>query len=394
MPWAPERLEAIRAWLRGWVESGRLASAHVTVVDNGDVVLAYGQGGMAEPIADDTVVRIYSMSKPVTAVAALQLVDDGRLSLDDPVSRFVPSFADVTVNRGRSGDLLDPVPASTPMTVRHLLMHTSGLTYGQGNPGAVSALYERDRCDFDPGDGPIAEVVERLAGIPLLFGPGSAWNYGVSSDVLGRVIEVAAGRPLDQVVRSGILEPLGMADTTFRAADVPPARLAPLFEADADGRPTTLDRSADLDIPPERLTLSGGGGMLSSSRDYVRFAEMLRCGGTLDGVEILRPETVAAMTRNQLDGDLQQLDEASLGDEDMSGIGWGYGVSVVIDPRVAGADFTAGEFGWGGYANTLFSVDPVHQVTVVFMTQLIPSGLHPLSAQLRRLVAEARPPTP
>jgi len=363
------------------------------VVHKGDVVLAFGHGGTADAIADDSVLRIYSMSKPITAVAALQLVERGQLALDDPVARRIPVFAEVTVNRGRSGDVLDPVPAATPITVRHLLTHTAGFTYG-GSAGAVSQLYEKHGCDFHPGDGPLVEVVERLARIPLLFEPGSAWNYGVSSDVLGHVIEVAAGRPLDEVIRDGILEPLGMSDTTFRAADVPPDRLAPLFEADDGRAPTAMDTSAELAIPPDRLTLSGGGGMLSSSRDYVRFAEMLRRGGEMDGIRILRPETVAEMTRNQLDGDLTELDEGSLDGEDMSGIGWGHGVCVVTDTEAAGDDFAPGDFGWGGYASTFFNVSPVHEVTVVFMTQLIPSGLYPLSAQLRRLVAEARSPTP
>lgn len=393
MPWSPEGLEAIRSWVRGWVDGGRLAAAHVTIVHDGAAVLTFGHGGLADPITDNTVLRIYSMSKPVTAVAALQLAERGQLTLDDPVSRFVPSFAEMTVNRGGTGAVLDPVPVSTPITVRHLLTHTAGFTYG-GDPGAVSRLYEEHRCNFDPGDGPLAEVVERLARIPLLFEPGSAFNYGVSSDLLGRVIEVAAGRPLDDVIRSGILEPLGMADTTFRAAEVSPARLAPLFEASVDGRAVPVDTSADRNISPDRLTLSGGGGLLSSSRDYLRFAEMLRCGGTYEGVSILHPDTVAEMTRNQLDGDLAQLDAGSMDEEDMSGIGWGYGLSVVADAQVTEMDTTLGEFGWGGYANTAFNVDPVRRITVVFMTQLIPSGVYPLRAQLRRLVADARPETP
>ena len=379
--------------MRGWVDGGRLASAHVTIVHDGAAVLTFGHGGIAEPITEETVLRIYSMTKPVTAVAALQLVERGQLALDDPVSSFVPSFAEMTVNRGGTGDVLDPVPAKTPITVRHLLTHTAGFTYG-GDPGAVSRLYEELRCNFDPGDGPLVEVVERLARIPLLFEPGTAFNYGVASDLLGRVIEVAAGSPLQDVIRSGILEPLGMADTTFRAADVSPARLAPLFEASADGRPMPVDTSAHRDIPADRVMLSGGGGLLSSSRDYVRFAEMLRCGGTLDGVSILHPDTVAEMTRNQLDGDLAQLDAGSMAEENMSGIGWGYGLSVVADADATELDTTPGEFGWGGYANTAFNVDPLRGITVVFMTQLIPSGVYPLRAQLRRLVAEARPETP
>jgi CubicO group peptidase (beta-lactamase class C family) len=208
--WSVRGLEAIRAWLRGWVDSGRLPSAHDVILHEGTPVLSFGRGGIADTITDDTVLHIYSMTKPLAAAAALQLVERGQLALDDPLARYIPAFAHVTVNRGRSGDVLDPVPATTPIRIRDLLTHTAGFTYGEGNPGAVSKLYVEQRCDFLPGDGPLSEVVERLAGIPLLFEPGSAWNYGVASDVLGRVIEVAAGRPLDQVIRDGILEPLGM----------------------------------------------------------------------------------------------------------------------------------------------------------------------------------------
>ena len=391
MTWSAGGLEAIRAWLRGWVDCGRLPSAHVAILHEGTPVLSFGHSGTADAITDETVLHIYSMTKPVTAVAALQLVERGRLALDDPLARHLPAFADAAVNRGRSGDVLDPVPATTPITVRDLLMHTAGFTYGEGNPGAVSRLYVHERCDFGPGDGLLSEVVERLAGIPLLFEPGSAWNYGVASDVLGRVIEVAADRALEEVIRDGILQPLGMHDTTFRAAEVPPGRLAALYEAGSDGTPAIVDISDELATPPSRLTLSGGGGLLSSSRDYVRFAEMLRMGGFLDGARVLRDESVAEMTRNQLAGDLEELDEATFTEVDMTGVGWGYGVSVVTDPEATEWNCTLGEFGWGGYANTAFWVDPVHQVTVVFMTQLIPSGVYPLRAQLRELVARARP---
>jgi CubicO group peptidase (beta-lactamase class C family) len=181
-----------------------------------------------------------------------------------------------------------------------------------------------------------------------------------------------------------------MRDTTFRAAEVAPERLAPMFERGDDDRAVPTDISDDLHVPADRLTLAGGAGLLSTSRDYVRFVEMLRRGGTLDGVTILQPETVAEMTRNQLPGDLDELDVATFAEVDMSGIGWGYGVSVVTDPQATEWPCSLGEFGWGGYANTAFWVDPVHQVCVVFTTQLIPSGCYPLRAELRGLVTRAQ----
>jgi CubicO group peptidase (beta-lactamase class C family) len=172
----------------------------------------------AAPVQRDTIYRIYSMTKPVMAVAALALAEAGKLALDDPVSRYIPSFASLTVNQLGTGDRIVTKPARTAMTVRHLLTHSSGLTYCEGNPGAVARLYERERTDFGPGDGPLAEVVDRVARIPLLFDPGSSWAYGVSSDVLGRVVEVAGGARLDRFVHETILAPLAMAGTAWRAA--------------------------------------------------------------------------------------------------------------------------------------------------------------------------------
>ena len=239
-------LESIRGWLRSYVDDGRLPGAAVLIARNGRIALFQGYGHKSvesrAPIERDTIYRIYSMTKPVTAAAAMALIEDGALSLDAPVARYIPAFERLTVNRCGAGDRLDARPAERAMTILHLLTHTSGLTYGEGNPGAVARLYERQRTDFGPNDGPLADVVDRLAGIPLLFEPGAAWNYGVSSDVLGRVIEIASGRPLDVFIEERILTPLRMTDTGFRVPDAKLNRLASLYQATPNDRFTLLSR--------------------------------------------------------------------------------------------------------------------------------------------------------
>src|SRR5215831_17981535 len=260
---SPAGLAAIRQWVEEYVDSGRLPGAHVLIARRGRTALSFACGRRSiehdVPLARDSIFRIYSMTKPVTAAAAMRLVEEGVLSLDDPVSRFIPAFADVTVNRfGGSGDRLAASQADMPMTVYHLMTHTSGLTYGE-NEGVVAELYRENHTDFRPHDGPLAEVVERLASIPLLFEPGTAWNYGVSSDVLGRVIEVASGMPLDRWVFDSVLAPLRMTDTSFRVPPTKLGRVATIYEADG-GSLVPVDLSGEQGIPPERLTLSGGGG--------------------------------------------------------------------------------------------------------------------------------------
>ena len=292
------------------------------------------------------------------------------------------------MNRFGTADRIVAEPAGTRMLVRHLLTHSSGLTYGEGNPGAIASLYERERTDFGPNDGPLAEVVDRLARIPLLFDPGTAWAYGVSSDVLGRVVEVASGASLDRFVDESVLAPLGMSDTGFRLPASKAERIADLYESRPDGGLRRVEAAAD-GVYANPTTLSGGAGLLSTTDDYFRFAEMLRRGGTLDGAEILQESTVSLMTRNHLAGDLAAAGPPTFGETVTDGIGFGFGVSVVVDPSRTAWRAARGEFAWGGYASTAFWVDPEHDVTVIFMTQLIPSDRYPIRGELRALVADA-----
>jgi len=392
----PAGLDAVRAWMRSWVDGGRLPGALTLVARGGRVAFLEGCGlrdvEAARPIEEDTIFRIYSMTKPVTAVAAMILVQEGALGLDDPVSRYISSFEHLTVNRFGAGDEIVADPATRPMTVRHLLTHTSGLTYGEGNPGAVSRLYEEHWTDFGPDDGPLSEIVERLATIPLLFDPGEAWNYGVSTDVLGRVIEVASGRPLDAFMRDRVLGPLGMDDTSFRIRPEKRERFAALYGATERGGLQLLESPTSNPYVEEVTTLSGGAGLLSTARDYLRFAEMLRRGGTVDRARVLEEESVRQMTTNHLRGDLAATGQTSFNETTTAGVGFGLGVSVVIDPSRTAWRSSLGEFAWGGYASTAFWVDPVHEVTTVFLTQLIPSDRYPIRGELHELVADALVP--
>jgi CubicO group peptidase (beta-lactamase class C family) len=385
-------LDEIRGWMRGYVDSKKLPGALLLLALRGEIALfdAYGWRWIEadKPFERDTIVRIHSMTKPVTAVAALILLEEGALGLDDPVSRFIPSFASLTANRCGIEDRIEPVPVERPMTVRHLLTHTSGLTYGEGNLGAVARMYEERRTDFGTDDGPLSEVVDRLAEIPLLFEPGTAWNYGVSTDVLGRVVEIASGLPLDRFMQERILDPLGLADTAFHVPREKVDRFAALYQA-TDGGLRLLETPAGSPQAGDVITLSGGGGLVSTALDYFRFAEVLRQGGAIGGVRVLDESTVRLMTSDQLGQDLAALGQPTFNETTTAGVGFGLGVSVVLDPSRSAWRSTRGEFGWGGYASTAFWVDPAQEITAIFLTQALPSDRYPIRGELRALVADA-----
>jgi CubicO group peptidase (beta-lactamase class C family) len=377
-------LDRIGAWMRGYVERGELPGASVLLARDGEILFADACGlrdvEAGHPVERDTVFRIYSMTKPITSVAALQLVEAGALGLDDAVSDFIPSFGRLRVNRHGPGERIETEPARRPMTIFHLLTHTSGLTYGFGNTGAVARLYEERSTDFAPTDGPLAEVVERLAELPLVHHPGEGWNYGVSTDVLGRVVEVASGLPLDRYFAERILGPLGMTETGFSARTDQVLRLASLYGPGLE----LLEAAATSPLLGRVTTLSGGAGLVSTIDDYLRFAELLCREGELEGVRLLRGETVREMCRNHLAGDLAAVGLPTTNETIAEGVG--LGVSVVIDPSRTEWRCSLGEVAWGGYASTAFWVDPVNGLSVVFMTQLLPSSSNRVRGELRELV--------
>ncbi|MEA2478174.1 MAG: hypothetical protein QOJ07_96 [Thermoleophilaceae bacterium] len=396
MTFDPERLARIDRHFQSYIDDGRLPGWMVVVSQGGAVVHSSCAGARdiesGAPVEEDTIWRIYSMTKPITSVAAMMLYEEGAFELKDPVSRFIPAFAESRVFTGGSDQKPLTEPVTEPMRMWHLLSHTSGLTYGFHRAHPVDAIY-RER-GFDWGTPPgldLAACCDAWAAMPLLFQPGSEWNYSVSTDVLGRVVEVIAGAPLDEVFRERILGPLGMDDTAFHVPDDKQDRLAALYTANpSTGEAVRLDLLGDaIRRPPD--CLSGGGGLASTAADYRRFTTMLLRGGELDGVRLLGPRTLAYMTSNHLPGhaDLEAFGRPLFAETTFDGVGFGLGFSVVDDPVAVRYPCSPGEFGWGGAASTAFWVDPVEDVTVEFFTQLLPSSTHPLRSQLHQVVAQA-----
>ncbi|MEO6205412.1 MAG: serine hydrolase domain-containing protein [Mycobacteriales bacterium] len=376
-----------------YVDDGRLVGWQLQVGQHGQVAhsATYGLADREaeRPVAEDTLWRIYSMTKPIVSVAFMSLWEEGLVELTDEVARYVPSFADVKVFRDGSATKAFLEPALEPIRLWHLLTHTSGLTYGFLQVHPVDAMYRAAGSDIgNPAGNDLAANCDLWASLPLRFQPGTAWGYGVSTDVLGRVCEVVAGKPLDEVVRERVLAPLGMSDTRWWA-DGDQDRLAALYAA-YEGKAVRYDVLGDGALKPP-VMLSGGGGLLSTAADYWRFSSMLLGRGSLDGVRVLAPRTVDLMARNHLPGgqDLGRLNSGGFAETVMDGVGFGLGFATVLDHIPARGASSVGEFYWGGLASTAFWVDPSTGVTATFFTQLVPSSTYPVRAQLRQLVYSA-----
>jgi CubicO group peptidase (beta-lactamase class C family) len=395
-----ERLKRVDAHFAGYVADGRLPGWLLTISRHGRLahVARCGSRDLEAglPVTDDTVWRIYSMTKPVTSVAAMMLYEEGALALTDPVSAFIPAFEDVRVYAGGSDLKPVTVPAAQPVTIWHLLTHTAGLTYGFHRVHPVDAVYRAAGFEWGTPRGvDLARACDLWAGFPLLFQPGAEWNYSVATDVLGRVVEVASGQRLDEFFADRILRPLGMTDTAFWAGPAAQPRLAALYTPGPDGKAARLDAFGRAALREPRM-LSGGGGLVSTAADYGRFTQMLlhRPGspaGELDGVTLLSPRTVGYMARNHLPGgaDLEAFGRPLFADAPLRGIGFGLGFGVRVDPVAARVVGSAGEIYWGGAASTAFWVDREADLTVSFFTQLLPSSTHPIGPQLRQLVYQA-----
>lgn len=387
-----ERLARIGPWMRAYVDSGKLPWAMTLVARGGNIVFvdAAGLGDVesAKPIAQDAILRFYSMSKPVTAVAALMLYEEGRFQMDDPVGAYIPALAEMEVRTGADDHSIDTEPASRAITVRDLFMHTAGFTYGFSGGDALTRLYLERKVDFEPQDGALAEVVARLADVPLDHHPGARWTYGVSIDVLGHLVEVLSGKTFDVFLRERLFEPLDMHDTFFQVPADKLARYLPCYEKEGDGF-RRVDGVNDSVFANDVTCFSGGGGLLSTLHDYHRFTDMLRRRGELDGERVLGARTVDFMAMNHLIGDLTDMGQATWNETTFEGIGFGLGVSVVVDPAKAQVMASKGEYAWGGMASTAFWVDPREDLTAIFLTQLIPSSAYPLRRELRVLVNQA-----
>ena len=395
------RLENIDAFLqRKYVDSGRMPGTLSLVWRRGEIA-HLGVTGMADvargrKMAEDTIFRIYSMTKPITSVATMMLVEQGLIALDDPVHRFIPSWKDLGVYNGGFMETFRTKRCERPMQVIDLLRHTSGLTYGFLMSHVVDEMYRKAGFEWGmpPGKN-LEEVCDLLAELPLLFQPGSEWNYGVSTDVLGRVVEVASGMALDEFIASRICQPLGMVDTSFYVPEDKLDRLAELYGRHPGTKKATPLSMAGAAAKSKPTCLMGGGGMVSTMGDYMRFADMLRRGGVADptvgGARLLSPRTVAYMATNHLPGnaDLSEIGRPIFSEPTQEGFGFGLGFSVLMDVARAKTAGSVGDFGWGGAASTTFHIDPVEDMVVLFMTQLMPSSTYPLRPYIRQLVRQA-----
>jgi CubicO group peptidase (beta-lactamase class C family) len=389
-----ERLARVDDAMHAYVDAGKLPGVQTLVSRRGQLVHhdCYGftdvdAGSLVGP---ESIYRIYSMTKPITSVALMMLYEQGHLLLENPVHRYLPELAEVQVWDGGSAEAPQTRPPARPITVHDVLTHQSGLTYGFHFQHPVDELYRQaDLGNFTEPTYDLAEGVARLASLPLLFDPGTRWNYSMSTDVCGRLVEVISGQPLDEFLHDHVLDPLGMHDTAFHAPEGDLDRCAPLYIRGKDGKLTAFAAARSMVRPP--TFLSGGGGLVGTGADYLRFAHLLLGGGQLDGVRLLGPRTVAYMARNHLTGGklLNELGQSTFSESAMEGTGFGLGFSVIEDPAALQNLASQGEFGWGGAASTAFWVDPVEEICVVFMTQLLPSDTYPIRRQLRVAVNQA-----
>ena len=387
------RLARVEDWMQRLVEEKKLAGLSTLVARRGRVVfhrccgLADQARGIA--MAPETIVRIYSMTKPLTSVAVMMLYEEGRFQLDDPITRFLPCFADMRVCIGGSRGKLDTVPAARDITFRDLLTHTSGLTYGFMESSPVDALYRERGVDFQTQEASLGEVVERAAALPLLAQPGQAWNYSIATDVLGHLVAVISGQSFEDFMQERVLAPLGMTDTGFHVPPDRHHRLAANYARGADGALALLDDPGESRYRTPRKLCSGGGGLVSTAGDYVRFCRMMLNRGTLDGTRLLGRKTVALMTANHLRGDMADMGQPRFSESTYEGVGFGLGFSVMLDPARAQILGTPGEYAWGGAASTAFWVDPAEEMAVILLTQLMPSSTYPLRRELRVLTYAA-----
>ncbi|MGA0606226.1 serine hydrolase domain-containing protein [Phenylobacterium sp. VNQ135] len=392
---SPDRLVRIDRFLQEkYIATGRLPCAQFLLERKGETVhqslLGQQDPERGVSLAEDTVFRIYSMTKPVTSVALMQLVEEGAVALDDPVARHIPEWANLGVFQAGAGPYMTTTPAR-PMQVVDLLRHTSGLTYGFQNRTNIDAAYRKQNLDAIFGDLDLEGMIQALAKLPLEFSPGEAWNYSVSTDVVGYLVQKLTGRPLADALKERIFDPLEMVDTGFSVREDQRSRFAACYEALPGGGKRLQDDPTTSPFLGAPKLVSGGGGLVSTAADYMRFARMLLNGGELDGARILAPKTIRLMASNHLPGgaDLTQVSRSLFSESTNAGIGFGLGFAVVFDPPKTLIPCSEGEFYWGGMASTAFWVDPVEEVTAVFMTQLIPSSTYAIRRELRTLTYAA-----
>lgn len=395
------RMDRIGQWMDRYVDSRKYPGSSVLIARGGQEVYHHATGlrdvERNLPFERDTAVRIYSMTKPITSVAIMMLAEKGVFHLDAPVSDFIPAFSEMSCLVPDATDISQTQPCASP-SLHQLLTHTAGLSY-PFNPGLLPQAMEKDDLMFKPNQGPLSDMVDKVAALPLAFEPGSRWEYSVSIDILGRVVEVVSGSTLASFFQDEIFDPLGMTETAFSVPEGARNRFAALYTPLAGDamalnsaqKGTETLRCVDDPLGSAFLNAtmySGGGGLIGTLDDYMAFTEMLRRGGE-NGGRILSPNTLAFMRRNHLKGDIASMGPASFAEQPMEGMGFGLGGSVVLDPARSRVPGSIGDFSWGGMASTFFWTDPVLDLSVVFLTQLSPSSSYPSRAELKALVHAA-----
>ena len=391
-----DRLGRIAPFLaQTYIDSGRLPNAQLVVARDGQPVHYARLGTMGDDrreLRDDALFRIASMTKPVTSVAFMQLVEQCKVALEEPVTKVFPEFADLRIYAGGGGSIpFAPGKPAHPMRFVDLLTHMSGLTYGLQNRNNIDAVYREHNFDFARDHLDSDEFIAKLSKLPLEFAPGEGWNYSVSTDVLGVAVERISGMRLGDYFEKHIFAPLGMTDTGFGVAEGQSERLVDAYAYRPGQAPRMINAGATSKLNQQGTFDSGGGGLIGTIADYHRFATMLLNGGELDGARILSPKTVRLMRTNHLpnDADLTEMSSSLFSEANNAGTGFGLGFAMVIDPAKTLMPSSPGEFYWGGAYSTAFFVDPVERITMVFMTQVYPSSAYPIRRQLKTLIYSA-----
>jgi CubicO group peptidase (beta-lactamase class C family) len=388
---------------RRYVDAGRFPGTQLVVYRRGKLVHSAVQGfadlERKAALKDDTIFRIYSMTKPITSIAFMMLVEEGRVALDEPVHKYIPEWKNLGVFQAGIAPAFLTRPPSRPMLIVDLLRHTSGLTYGFQQRSNVDAAYREMKIGEVEKAGTLQSMIEQLAKIPLEFSPGEAWNYSVSTDVIGYLIGMISGKPFEQFLKERIFEPLAMKDTDFFVPAGKAGRFAACYSASPQGAMTfhASERKGDLTLQddPAKSTflsppsfISGGGGLCSTAADYLTFCRALLNGGELSGVRLVGPKTLALMTSNHLPGGrtLPEMSRSLFSEATYHGIGFGLGFSVTLDPVQTLIPGSAGEYAWGGAATTSFWIDPAEELIAIFMTQVLPSTAYPIRRELRTMI--------
>jgi CubicO group peptidase (beta-lactamase class C family) len=392
-----QQLERIEKHLKTrYVDPGKITGCLTMVARKGQIAYLQPMGLMDrernKPMTEDTIFRIYSMTKPITSVALMMLYEEGRFQLADPVWKFIPEWRNLRVYvMGNCPNFITTRP-SRHMTIRDLFTHTSGLTYGFMERTNVDAAYRKVVIqEQGKNRGTLKDMIDKLATLPLEFSPGDYWNYSVSTDVLGYLVEVMSGMRFDEYLKSRILAPLGMVDTGFYVPPEKHDRFAANYERTPDKKLRLIDDPVKGIFSQPGTFFSGGGGLVSTASDYFRFCQMVLNGGELNGVRILGRKTVEYMTTNHLpdNKDMASMSVSTYEQVAPEGSGFGLGFSVILSPVNAGVIGSTGECSWGGAASTAFWIDPVEDMIVIFLTQFMPSGLFNFRGQLKTIIYPA-----